>query len=367
MENLEDKLKGLTMTEDEDEIIDCEDGEEGEIVQEQLNLCLVGKIMTENSFSTEAMHNALKVAWRLGKGMVVRELDKNIFIFQFFSMMDKIKVMDGGPWSFRGYPLLLQQIEEGIQPSEIVFTKVRFWVRAYDVPLNKRTSTMAKSLAATMGDFWEYDESDPLGWTKYMRFRVDLDISKPLKRWSRIATKGGPKVIKFTYERLMNFCHACGRLGHSFQQCSSYDESIHVTELPYGNWLKASPIRNKFMDAKAEEEVRRCFKLKESLKSDNARKKLVFDKQAGKSDLNLETSQPLRSGKALAMAAQSNEKGIVDESIARFSKRGRVETSSMARTNDSKSEEYGKDDIEDMDVSTIRMEGAGNHNALGHQ
>lgn len=109
---------------------------------------------------------------------------------------------------------MLNEIVDGIQPSEVVFSKIKFWVRAWDVPLHKRTTAMAKTLATSMGDLLEVDESDPIGWCKFLRFRVALDINKPLKRWAKVATNNGPKLIKFTYEKLMDFCHACGCLGH---------------------------------------------------------------------------------------------------------------------------------------------------------
>ncbi|KAL2900684.1 Urease accessory protein UreD 2 [Bienertia sinuspersici] len=167
MDGLEDKLQGLTMTEEEEAIIECEEDEEGEVVKEQLQLCLVGKILTHNPFSVDAMKNTLKLAWRLGKGMVVREIERNMFIFQFFSALDKLKVIDGGSWSSR---------------------------RALD----KRTSAMVKSMATSIGEIVEFDNSDPIGWSKYMRFRVDLNINKPLKRWTRIATPGGSKLASPT-------------------------------------------------------------------------------------------------------------------------------------------------------------------------
>lgn len=218
MDTLEEKLKGLAMTEEEEEeIIDCDEDEE-ETISEQLMLCLVGILYTSNPYSVEAMKNTLKIAWRLGKGMVVREIDHNMFIFQFFSMVDKLKVLEGGPWSFGGAPLLLKSIEEGAQPSEINFETIRFWVKAEDVPLNKRTKSMATSMAASMGDFVEFDESDPLGWSKYMWFRVDLKLDKPLKIWTRVETPNGSKLVKFTYERLMDIFHACGCLGDNYQQ-----------------------------------------------------------------------------------------------------------------------------------------------------
>lgn len=76
-----------------------------------------------------------------------------------------------------------------------------------DVPLNKRTKSMAKSLAEKMGTFVEFDETDPISWSKYMRFRVDVMLDKPLHCYI--------KWVKFKYEKLMDICYACEKLGHN--------------------------------------------------------------------------------------------------------------------------------------------------------
>ncbi|KAL2901323.1 1-deoxy-D-xylulose-5-phosphate synthase [Bienertia sinuspersici] len=246
--------------EEEEEILDCKEEEE-EMINEKLMLCLVGKLFTSNPYSVEAMKNTMKIVWRLGKGMVVREIDCNI-----------------------GAPLLLKPIEEGVQavqPSEITFGTIRFWVKAKDVSLNKRTKSMEKSMAASMGEFMGFDESDPIGWSKYMHFRVDLKLNKPLKRWTHIATPGGRKPVKFTYEKLMDICHACGC-------CPKYDERLPISELSYGNWLRASPMKGKsFADHKKKEEYRACHEFKGNLWDVKARAKLSVDNVFNDQGLNL--------------------------------------------------------------------------------
>lgn len=49
---------------------------------------------------------------------------------------------------------------------------------------------MAISMTTIMGKFVEYDESYPIGWSKYMRFREDLSLEKPLRRGMKIGVAG---------------------------------------------------------------------------------------------------------------------------------------------------------------------------------
>lgn len=332
-DNLDLKLQGMQLTEEEEEIIVCEE-EEDDTISEQLMLCLVGKLLTSNPFSVEAMKNTMRAAWRLSKGMVVREIDSKVFIFQFFSLADKQKVMEDGLWTFDGAPLILKEVEEGIQPSELVFDTVRIWVKAEDVPLNKRTKAMAVTIAKSLGSFVEYDENDPIGWSKYMRFRVDLRLDKPLRRGMRIGVQQGSKWIKLKYEKLIDFCFACGLLGHNYQQCLGYDGLSPVEKLPYGKGLRGSPTkRRRFVDSRRDEEIAMCNEFKGSLRMSKARAKLTYkmemeDLGAGgskKGAMTVYTNPMANSIVEAAREEYTGERSQLDEmdSRERFLKRGR--------------------------------------------
>ncbi|KAL2905528.1 Argininosuccinate synthase [Bienertia sinuspersici] len=84
------------------------------------------------------------------KGITVRDIENNLFMFSFLSASDKAKVLDDGPWSFDKSPLLLKEIENDEHPSEISLDTIHFWVKAYDVPLDKCTKSMAVSMASKM-------------------------------------------------------------------------------------------------------------------------------------------------------------------------------------------------------------------------
>lgn len=331
-DDLERKLNGMTLT------IECEEADD-ETIAEQLMLCLVGKLLTLNPFSIEAMKNTMKIAWRLGKGVVIQEIENKMFMFQFFSMSDKMKVLEEGPWFFDGAPLLFKEIEEGIQPSEIIFDTIRMWVKVEDVPLNKRTKSMVVSLASSMGKFVEFDDSGPIGWSKYMRFRVDLKLDKPFRRMTRIGTSNGSKLIKFIYEKLMDVCYSCGRLGHSYQQCLKYDDVTPVSELPYGLFLRSSPTkRRENINYRREEEIKVCQEFKGTLRQNKAKAKLNFD--VGVRDLCFDDGNTTKKGcmQVYENPSASDGMGKVGSSIdveveavgdltnnSRFLKRGRME------------------------------------------
>lgn len=52
-----------------------------------------------------------------------------------------------------------------------------------------------------------------------MLIRVEIDVTKPLKRKKRLIMGPTSVVVDFAYERLQIFCFVCGRIGHSKSFC----------------------------------------------------------------------------------------------------------------------------------------------------
>ena len=63
---LEEVWQRLTLTEEEDEVIDVDDVDSDEKF-EHIELCLYGKLLTEKSFNARIMKTILKNIWKLEK------------------------------------------------------------------------------------------------------------------------------------------------------------------------------------------------------------------------------------------------------------------------------------------------------------
>ena len=56
--------------------------------------------------------------------------------------------------------------------------------------------------------------------SNFQRYRVEVDISKPLYRGRKITLNNGNDWwVSFKYERLPNICYWCGELTHSDREC----------------------------------------------------------------------------------------------------------------------------------------------------
>lgn len=103
----------------------------------------------------------------------------------------------------------------------IPLTKVDFWVQTYNLPMNLFSDRIAKAIGSYLGEFIQADSRNFDGlWKSFMRIRVSLDITKPLKRKMKIKKADGDWFwADFKYERLPTFCFICRIIGHAEKFC----------------------------------------------------------------------------------------------------------------------------------------------------
>lgn len=157
------------------------------------------------------------------------------------------RVMEDGPWSFEQNLLILKRLEPNVSPLEADLTSTEFWIQAHNVPANFITEKVATVIGSSLGELMAVDHKNFDGtWKQFLRVRVLIDITKPLKRKMKMKKNGGECFwIEFKYERLPNFCFLCGIIGHTERFCFKHFEGVNEeTERPYGPWLRATGRRS---------------------------------------------------------------------------------------------------------------------------
>ncbi|KAM7516399.1 hypothetical protein LguiA_005982 [Lonicera macranthoides] len=61
-------------------------------------LSLIGRFVTDRPINLNAMQDTLSKLWRPVKGVWIKDLGPNLFMYQFGHEMDMEKVLFGGPW-----------------------------------------------------------------------------------------------------------------------------------------------------------------------------------------------------------------------------------------------------------------------------
>ncbi|KAM6586585.1 uncharacterized protein LOC115717479 [Cannabis sativa] len=223
---------------------DLGEGGEDEFVYDW-RLCLVGRFISTGAIDFPSMQQTLAALWKPGKGVYIKELDVNRFLFQFYHEIDIKRVVAGSPWYFNRKALIISRMKEESNPRCLTLNTLDVWVQLHDLKTGFMTSTVLKAVGNYVGVFVEACPKNFLGvWRDYMRIRVTIDLAKPLKRRMRIRKTGEEWIwITFKYENIPTFCFICGILGHSERFCPKlFETPKHEITKPYGDWMKA-PFR----------------------------------------------------------------------------------------------------------------------------
>ena len=206
---------------------------------------LVAKLFTKRRASMEALSRTLKSMWRSIQDFELRDLGFNTVLILFSSEADAIKIFAQQPWSFDKYLIGLYKptAEESVEDAK--FNSASFWIQVHNLPFSRMNRANAEAIGRSLGKLQQVDAS-PTGECRgrYLRIRVDIDISQPLSRGRFVDVgESDPLWISLQYERLPVYCYWCGLLNHDEKDCQTWINSggsLKKEEQQYGPWLRAS-------------------------------------------------------------------------------------------------------------------------------
>ncbi|KAL0315597.1 UNVERIFIED_CONTAM: hypothetical protein Sradi_5437900 [Sesamum radiatum] len=215
----------------------------------------VGRVLSHKSYHMEALKTLFQSALNPAKGMTISFIENDRFLLKFFHSVDRDRVLASGPWAFEKNLIVLAKVAENDNPAAVDLNWCDFHVRIHRLPIGRMTSDIARFIGEKIGRPYVLDQTKgPESCGSYLRFRIAIDVTKPLPRALKIRTVlGDEQLVTFTYERLPNFCYICGRLGHISQWCESRFQPNFVDlgdSSPYGPWLRAhtrAAFRTRFL------------------------------------------------------------------------------------------------------------------------
>ncbi|KAL5756857.1 hypothetical protein ACOSQ2_021603 [Xanthoceras sorbifolium] len=116
--------------------------------------------------------------------------------------------------------------------SQLKFKFSEFWIHIYNIPLACMNCKVARLIAEEVGTIVDFPIDSKDLWGKFLRIKVSIDITKPLKRGIRLRLANFDTMITalIKYERLPDFCYGCGFIGHSFRECYNSEVRKNIME-----------------------------------------------------------------------------------------------------------------------------------------
>ncbi|XP_073152541.1 uncharacterized protein [Henckelia pumila] len=242
MNSLLRQWKALSITDDEREILSIKNDlvEKG---RQLVPLGLVGRLLTNKLINKKTFSEALKRMWRLEQDMEFRIIAANTFLFLINNVEDVDRILDMEPWSYNRSHLLLKKFEGFSMGDAGTFHSMQVWIRVFNMPQTGMISDVGMMLGDIIGvaiNVEADEQSRCLG--PFMRLRVIIDITKPLRRVARVAlgSVSNPVLVYLRYERLSDYCYICGVIGHIATECphKPYPLGDDYMAYPYGPWLR---------------------------------------------------------------------------------------------------------------------------------
>ena len=149
-----------------------------------------------------------------------KEIQENLWVFEFEEENDLRRMKVGRPWAFDKQILVLNDFDGSTLPSKMDFTASPIWIQVHDMPLPCMTKGVGMRIGKSIGVLEDVDSAgDGAGWGRCLRIRVTIDIMKPLDRGRALELNGKTTWVEFRYEKLLLFCFKCGRILYGEKGC----------------------------------------------------------------------------------------------------------------------------------------------------
>jgi hypothetical protein len=235
-------LGGLPLTEGEKKGIEIAE----ETVQDlriKGSKCLIGRLGVPKKLNKEAFKAVLMRIWRPAGKLMINEVQESLWLFEFEEDGDKRKVMAGRPWSYDRTLLILNEFDGRLAPSQMEFSCSPIWVQIHNMPLGCMNRAMGAQIGQTIGEVEDVAVAeDDVGWGRYLRVRVVINLFQPLERGRTLSISGSSCWVTFKYEKLPIFCFRCGCIIHGPKGClevSVRKPNHGEGSEGWGQWLRA--------------------------------------------------------------------------------------------------------------------------------
>lgn len=183
----------------------------------RVRLLAVGVFLSVLAVTSKTLIDGMKRIWNIRGHLDTNQYRDRRFVVEFSEEGDFYHVVKGGPWSFRGDAVLVEELKQGEDPELFKFSTIPIWAQFKKIPFYLLSKKLATDLGKELGSFIKID-NDARGdiCDKILRARVRIPVDQVLQRWITIwdGIAKEDVIVSIAYERLPNFCRFCGIIGH---------------------------------------------------------------------------------------------------------------------------------------------------------
>jgi len=184
-----------------------------------LEHCLIVRVLADREIQFAYFSERMSRAWKPGKRVTITKSVADRYLFQFHHKVDAARVLDEGPWLYDNFHIAMDRISPGAVSSAVPLNHIEFWVQVHGLPFGFIQPKVGQGIRSFLGTLKAYDSRNTIH-SSYMRLKVSIDVTAPLKKEWRVRARNGEFVsVVFKYEKLGVFCHRCGVIGHTDKVC----------------------------------------------------------------------------------------------------------------------------------------------------
>ena len=217
IENLMAEL-GLHEDDMDDVVVD-----EAAVPKDAARWLAVARVHIDKAYSQDWFFRNMRAAWNLAQPVNFKPLEANLYTLQFHCLGDWERVMQEGPWNFRGNAVIITPYDGVTQPSMVKLDTLDIWIQIHDVP--DLYAHLVGPLASKVGEVLHVEQQSQDFAGNFYRVWVRINVERPLKNMVSMIRDGKRQIYKVKYERLPYWCAVCGNLGHLFKECGDRDSS----------------------------------------------------------------------------------------------------------------------------------------------
>ncbi|KAL4278110.1 hypothetical protein GQ457_03G017360 [Hibiscus cannabinus] len=209
------------------------------IPEEDPRLSLVGRVITAHELDGVSLIRVFRAVWKPTKVLSITELQSIFFLIRLASEEVRSDILKRGPRVFNDDWFVILPLNPLFSIDEYFFTNIIIWVRILRVQIGLMSESLGRSLGACIGSVVGTDMRIIDGnMGEFMRVRINIDVTKPLRRCVALGGCGTkPRLCPLQYEKLPNFCHGCGLIGHLVIDCPRQPHDPQV-KFQYGDCLE---------------------------------------------------------------------------------------------------------------------------------